>query len=148
MPAKQLKGWETKTYKRKEKKKSEKWFHILRNATRKSLVLMDEVGRGTSPKEGIAIAKGIVRYLHEKTKCRTLFSTHFFEICENEDSLEKFKNYHLEVDEISEEGLAFKHKVKPGKCTHSHGMFIAKVAKIPEEALIYAREAWESSEKV
>ncbi|ETO30875.1 MutS domain III family protein [Reticulomyxa filosa] len=99
---------------------------------------MDELGRGTSPQEGLAIALAVVKYLHDDLQCRCLFATHFFECAELAEKLHSAANYY--VDTVVEtqnktQNLTFKHKIKPGYVTQSHAIFIAKISKFPNKVI-------------
>ncbi|MFN0200726.1 MAG: DNA mismatch repair protein MutS [Bacteroidia bacterium] len=105
---------------------------IVNNATKKSLVLLDEIGRGTSTYDGVSIAWALVEYLHETAKCRakTLFATHYHELNELENRLERVKNYHVSVKEI-EGKILFLRKLKAGGSEHSFGIHVAEMAGMP-----------------
>ncbi|AAC06613.1 DNA mismatch repair protein MutS [Aquifex aeolicus] len=113
--------------------------NILNNATEKSLVILDEVGRGTSTYDGIAISKAIVKYISEKLKAKTLLATHFLEITELEGKIEGVKNYHMEVEKTPE-GIRFLYILKEGKAEGSFGIEVAKLAGLPEEVVEEARK--------
>ncbi|MCP3660773.1 MAG: DNA mismatch repair protein MutS [Bacteroidetes bacterium] len=108
---------------------------ILNNITQKSLIIMDEIGRGTSTYDGISIAKAIVEYLHEHHfKPKTLFATHYHELNEIEGNLERVKNYNVQVKEEKDK-VIFIHKLKKGGCRHSFGLNVAKMAGIPDKII-------------
>src|SRR5207247_6500029 len=86
---------------------------ILNTATSKSLILLDEVGRGTATYDGLAIAWAAIEYLHARTRAKTLFATHYFELTELAEQLSGVKNYHVSVNE-SGNGIVFLRKVAPG----------------------------------
>ncbi len=113
--------------------------YILHNATRKSLILLDEVGRGTATFDGISIAWAIAEYLHNVIGAKTIFATHYHELTALADHLPRLHNYHVEVEEI-EGNLLFTHKVKPGYTDHSFGIHVARMAGIPEAVLRRAAE--------
>jgi len=113
--------------------------NILNNATERSLIILDEVGRGTSTYDGIAISKAIVKYISEKLKAKTLLATHFLEITELEGKVKGVKNYHMEVEE-NEEGIRFLYILKYGKAEGSFGIEVAKLAGLPEEVIEEARK--------
>ncbi len=104
--------------------------NILRYATQNSLVLMDEIGRGTSTYDGLSLAWAMLSHLAEKTRCFTLFSTHYFELTEVVNKLAHAKNVHLDAKEYQEE-LVFLHKVAPGPANKSYGLQVAKLAGVP-----------------
>jgi len=109
--------------------------YILRSATSKSLILLDEIGRGTSTYDGLSIAWALVEYLCNKQKqIRTLFATHYHELTAIEGSLEGFKN--LTVDVADENGkVIFLHKIIEGSASKSYGIHVAKLAGVPENLL-------------
>jgi DNA mismatch repair protein MutS len=112
---------------------------ILHTATPKSLVLLDEVGRGTSTYDGLAIAWAAIEYLHARTRAKTLFATHYFELTELADQLSGVKNYHVSVKEAGG-GVVFLRKVEPGAADRSYGIEVAKLAGLPHEVIDRARE--------
>jgi len=111
---------------------------ILHTATARSLILLDEVGRGTSTYDGLAIAWAAVEYLHARVRAKTLFATHYFELTEL-DQLSGVKNYHVSVKETGG-GIAFLRKVEPGAADRSYGIEVAKLAGLPNEVVERARE--------
>jgi DNA mismatch repair protein MutS len=112
---------------------------ILHTATAKSLILLDEVGRGTSTYDGLAIAWAAVEYLHARVRAKTLFATHYFELTELAEQLAGVKNYHVSVKETGS-GIAFLRKVEPGAADRSYGIEVAKLAGLPHEVVVRARE--------
>ncbi len=112
---------------------------ILHTATAKSLILLDEVGRGTSTYDGLAIAWAAVEYLHAQVRAKTLFATHYFELTELAEQLAGVKNYHVSVKETGS-GIAFLRKVEPGAADRSYGIEVAKLAGLPHEVVVRARE--------
>lgn len=106
--------------------------HIVNTATPRSLVLLDEVGRGTSTFDGISIAWSLTEYLHERVGARTLFATHYHELNELADLFPRIKNYKVEVREYGDK-VVFLHKVTPGFADHSYGIQVAQMAGLPEE---------------
>ena len=112
--------------------------NILRNATKKSLVILDEVGRGTSTYDGMSIAQSITEYLAREVGCRTLFATHYHELLRLERELPGVKNYRILVDR-DDTGIRFLHKVEPGGADESYGIDIAALAGFPEDILLRAR---------
>ncbi len=108
--------------------------NILNNATNKSLVILDEVGRGTSTYDGVAIAWSIIEYLYSKIKCKTLFATHYHELIELEKKYKGIKNYNVEVIENNGE-ILFKHKIIEGGTNKSYGVHVAKLAGVPNEVI-------------
>src|SRR5437879_11913512 len=111
---------------------------ILHTATARSLILLDEVGRGTSTYDGLAIAWAAVEYLHGRVRAKTLFATHYFELTELAEQLEGVKNYHVSVKETGG-GIAFLRKVEPGAADRSYGIEVAKLAGLPDEVILRAR---------
>jgi DNA mismatch repair protein MutS len=112
---------------------------ILHTATPRSLVLLDEVGRGTATYDGLAIAWAAVEYLHARTRAKTLFATHYFELTELADLLSGVKNFHVSVKETGG-GIVFLRKVEPGAADRSYGIEVAKLAGLPQEVVERARE--------
>ena len=112
---------------------------ILNNATSSSLVILDEVGRGTSTSDGLSIAKAVVEYLHDVIKAKTLFATHFHELINLEQSLTGIENYNVQVHEESGE-IKFLHKLEKGGTDKSYGIEVAKLAGVPEKVIKRAKE--------
>ncbi|MGA9040831.1 MAG: DNA mismatch repair protein MutS [Terriglobales bacterium] len=112
---------------------------ILHTATPRSLILLDEVGRGTSTYDGLAIAWAAVEYIHARTRAKTLFATHYFELTELAEQLSGVKNYHVSVKETGG-GIVFLRKVEPGAADRSYGIEVAKLAGLPNEVIERARE--------
>ncbi|MGA2202027.1 MAG: DNA mismatch repair protein MutS [Terriglobales bacterium] len=122
---------------------------ILHTATARSLILLDEVGRGTSTYDGLAIAWAAVEYLHAHVRAKTLFATHYFELTELAEQLSGVKNYHVSVKETGG-SVVFLRRVEPGAADRSYGIEVAKLAGLPNEVVIRAREVLaehESSER-
>jgi DNA mismatch repair protein MutS len=112
---------------------------ILHTATARSLILLDEVGRGTSTYDGLAIAWAAIEYLHARVRAKTLFATHYFELTELAEQLAGVKNYHVSVKETGG-GIVFLRKVEPGAADRSYGIEVAKLAGLPNEVVARARE--------
>ena len=112
---------------------------ILHTATPRSLILLDEVGRGTATYDGLAIAWAAVEYLHARVRAKTLFATHYFELTELADQLSGVKNYHVSVKETGG-GIVFLRKVYAGAADRSYGIEVAKLAGLPQEVVERARE--------
>jgi DNA mismatch repair protein MutS len=112
---------------------------ILHTATQRSLILLDEVGRGTATYDGLAIAWAAVEYIHARTRAKTLFATHYFELTELAERLSGVKNYHVSVKETGN-GIVFLRKVEPGAADRSYGIEVAKLAGLPNEVVERARE--------
>ncbi|HKD80973.1 MAG TPA: DNA mismatch repair protein MutS [Candidatus Angelobacter sp.] len=111
---------------------------ILNTATTRSLVLLDEIGRGTATYDGLAIAWAVIEYIHSTSRARTLFATHYHELTEL-DRLEGVKNFHVSVKENAG-GIVFLRKVEPGRADRSYGIEVAKLAGLPPEVVVRARE--------
>jgi DNA mismatch repair protein MutS len=112
---------------------------ILHTATARSLILLDEVGRGTSTYDGLSIAWASIEYIHSHTRAKTLFATHYFELTELALRLPGVKNYHVAVKETGG-GIAFLRQVEPGAADRSYGIEVAKLAGLPVEVIARARE--------
>jgi DNA mismatch repair protein MutS len=112
---------------------------ILNTATSQSLILLDEVGRGTATYDGLSIAWAAIEYLHASTRAKTLFATHYFELTELAEQLSGVKNYHVAVKETPG-GIVFLRQVLPGPADRSYGIEVAKLAGLPEEVIRRARE--------
>jgi len=112
---------------------------ILHTATPRSLILLDEVGRGTATYDGLAIAWAAIEYLDARTRAKTLFATHYFELTELAEQLPGVKNYHVAVKETGA-GIVFLRKVSPGAADRSYGIEVAKLAGLPDEVVRRARE--------
>tara|TARA_B100000941_G_scaffold271313_1_gene229938 strand:- start:58 stop:783 length:726 start_codon:yes stop_codon:yes gene_type:complete len=106
---------------------------ILNNATGKSLILLDEIGRGTSTYDGLSLAWAITEYIHnnKNLKSRTVFATHYHELTDLEYVLKRLKNYHVEVQEF-DDTIVFMRKITKGICDKSYGIHVAKMAGIPK----------------
>jgi len=113
--------------------------NILNNATARSLVVLDEIGRGTSTYDGVSLAWGISEYLHDRIGCRTLFATHYHELAELEQRLPRFRNLNALVHE-DEQGIVFLHRIAPGSADKSYGIHVAERAGVPREVLERARQ--------
>jgi DNA mismatch repair protein MutS len=121
---------------------------ILNNLSPQSLVLMDEIGRGTSTYDGISIAWAIVEYLHDHPKCkaRTLFATHYHELNQLTERLPRVKNFNVSVKESGNK-ILFLRKLKPGGSNHSFGIHVAQMAGMPVSAVLRANEIMHHLEK-
>jgi DNA mismatch repair protein MutS len=115
--------------------------HILSQATPRSLILLDEIGRGTSTADGISIARAVIEYLHNQPRVRakTLFATHYHELTDAADYLPRVRNYHLAVDERKGK-VTYLHKVKEGRAEKSFGIYVAQLAGLPKPVLRRANE--------
>ena len=107
----------------------------IRHATKQSLLIFDEIGRGTATYDGMALAQAIIEYVHEKIKAITLFSTHYHELTVLEQTLKRLKNIHVSAVE-EKHSIVFLHKIKEGPTDKSYGINVAELAKLPK-ALIY-----------
>lgn len=113
--------------------------NALVNATPNSLVLFDELGRGTATFDGMSLARAILEYINKNIKCKTLFSTHYHELTDLDETIPSIKNIHVEA--VEENGnITFLHKVSPGAIDKSYGIHVARLAGMPEELLHRAEE--------
>ena len=120
---------------------------ILNNISDRSLILLDEIGRGTSTYDGISIAWAIAEFLHEnKAKAKTLFATHYHELNEMSDSFDRIKNYNVSVKEVDKK-ILFLRKLKPGGSAHSFGIHVAKMAGMPYSLIRRANDILAHLEK-
>ena len=119
--------------------------HAVRHATERSFILLDEIGRGTSTYDGMALAQSIVEYIHQQVGAKTLFSTHYHELTSLDKSLSRLRNVHVEVDEEDGE-VVFLHHIKEGKAAKSYGIHVAKLADLPEDIIQRAYQLLESFE--
>ncbi|HEX3836995.1 MAG TPA: DNA mismatch repair protein MutS [Steroidobacteraceae bacterium] len=113
--------------------------NILNNATARSLILMDEIGRGTSTFDGLSLAWAIARHIATKTRAMTLFATHYFELTTLATELEACVNVHLDATEHAD-GIIFLHAVKDGPADRSYGLQVAQLAGVPREVIARARQ--------
>ena len=113
--------------------------HILRHATENSLVLMDEVGRGTSTYDGLSLAWACAEHLSKHNRCLCLFATHYFELTAMADQFDGVENVHLDAVEHNGK-IVFMHRIKSGATNRSYGLQVAELAGLPARALDYARE--------
>ena len=113
--------------------------NALSSASKNSLVLFDEIGRGTATYDGMALAQAILEYVHENIKCKTMFSTHYHELTSLEDDLKHLKNVHVCAEETNGE-IVFLHKIKDGAIDKSYGVNVAKLAKLPTEVIVRAND--------
>jgi DNA mismatch repair protein MutS len=113
---------------------------ILNNLSENSLILLDEIGRGTSTYDGISIAWAIAEYLHEHpTKAKTLFATHYHELNEMTEQFKRIKNYNVSVKE-SGKNIIFIRTLKKGGSEHSFGIHVAKMAGVPKQIVSKANQ--------
>ena len=113
--------------------------NAINNATKNSLILFDELGRGTATYDGMSLAQAILEYTNNKIGCKTLFSTHYHELTKLERELKHLKNKHVSATEDGE-NLIFLHKVKDGSVDKSYGINVAKLAGLPSEVITRASE--------
>lgn len=113
--------------------------YALQNATDHSLILFDEIGRGTSTYDGMSLAQSMLEYIHEHTKAKTLFSTHYHELTSLEERYKGIKNLHVEVEE-EDDTVTFLYRIKAGKADKSYGINVARLAKLPESVLYRAQQ--------
>ncbi|MGO3345345.1 MAG: DNA mismatch repair protein MutS [Marinomonas sp.] len=113
--------------------------NILNNASKQSLVLMDEVGRGTSTFDGLSLAWAAVEYLANQLKCYVLFATHYFELTTLAEQLDNAANVHLTATEYEDE-IVFLHKVHPGPASQSYGLQVAQLAGVPRNVISHAKQ--------
>ncbi|CAG5005744.1 DNA mismatch repair protein MutS [Dyadobacter sp. CECT 9275] len=121
---------------------------ILNNLSDRSLVLMDEIGRGTSTYDGVSIAWAITEYLHNQLECRpkTLFATHYHELNQLADDFPRIKNFNVAVKEVDNK-VIFLRKLKPGGSAHSFGIHVAQIAGMPQPIVLRASEIMQHLEK-
>lgn len=112
--------------------------NILNNASARSLVLMDEIGRGTSTFDGLALAWATARHIAVNTRCFTLFATHYFELTALGTEFDSVANVHLDATE-HKDGIVFMHAVKPGPANRSYGLAVAQLAGVPREVITQAK---------
>ncbi|MFO7969296.1 MAG: DNA mismatch repair protein MutS [Candidatus Izemoplasmatales bacterium] len=120
--------------------------YALKNATDKSLILFDEIGRGTATYDGMALAQAIIEYCHHKLKAKILFSTHYHELTYLEDGLKALRNVHVKAKE-DKGNIVFLHKVVDGPTDRSYGIHVAKLAKMPAVVIERASEILKELEK-
>ncbi|MDT3417979.1 DNA mismatch repair protein MutS [Brevibacillus aydinogluensis] len=113
--------------------------HALQKATAQSLILLDEIGRGTSTYDGMALAQAVIEYIREKIGAKTLFSTHYHELTGLEESLPGVVNVHARCEERDGK-LLFLHKIEPGRADKSYGIHVAELAEMPGRVIERARE--------
>jgi DNA mismatch repair protein MutS len=112
---------------------------ILHTATRRSLVLLDEIGRGTSTYDGVSIAWAVSEHLHERVGCKTIFATHYHELVQLADELVAVRNYNVTVREVGDE-ILFLHRLQPGGADRSYGIEVGRLAGLPASVIARARE--------
>jgi DNA mismatch repair protein MutS len=112
---------------------------ILHSATARSLVLLDEIGRGTSTYDGVSIAWAVSEHLHDKTRCKTIFATHYHELTQLAEQLDAVRNFNVAVREVNDDVL-FLHRLQPGGADRSYGIEVGRLAGLPNDVLQRARE--------
>ena len=112
---------------------------ILHSATNRSLVLLDEIGRGTSTFDGVAIAWAVTEHLHDRTGCKTVFATHYHELTQLTETLQHARNCNVAVKEVGDD-IVFLHRLLPGGSDRSYGIHVGRLAGLPFEVV---RRAWE-----
>jgi DNA mismatch repair protein MutS len=120
--------------------------NILNNATDRSLVILDEIGRGTSTFDGLSIAWSIAEYLHDKISCRALFATHYHELTDLERTRSGVQNLNVAVREWNDQ-IIFLRKILPGRADQSYGIQVARLAGLPDSIITRAKEILENLEK-
>ncbi len=121
--------------------------NILNNLSERSLILLDEIGRGTSTYDGISIAWAIAEYIHEHpTKAKTLFATHYHELNDMTETFERIKNFNVSVKELKDK-VIFLRKLVPGGSKHSLGIYVAKLAGMPTPVIHRANKMLKRLEK-
>ena len=113
--------------------------YALQNATANSLILLDEIGRGTATFDGMALAQAIIEHIHENIGAKTLFATHYHELTDLENTLSKLENLHVRAKEHNG-NLVFLHKVSPGASDKSYGIHVARIAQMPQLITARAKE--------
>ncbi len=119
---------------------------ILNTATARSLVILDEIGRGTSTYDGVSLAWSVVEYLHDCIECRTLFATHYHELTELEHTLARVRNFNVAVREWNDD-LVFLHKIVPGPADKSYGIHVAQLAGVPRDVVERSKQILARLEK-
>ncbi|SNX55433.1 DNA mismatch repair protein MutS [Thermoanaerobacterium sp. RBIITD] len=119
--------------------------NILSSATEKSLIILDEVGRGTSTYDGMSIACAILEYIHDKIKAKTLFATHYHELTKLEDKLDGVRNFNISVEEKNDD-IIFLRKIIPGAADRSYGIQVSKLAGLPDIVINNAKNILNSLE--
>jgi DNA mismatch repair protein MutS len=120
--------------------------NILHNATSRSLLILDEIGRGTSTYDGLAIARAVVEFIHARIGARTLFATHYHELASLQQELTQVVNFHTEIAE-HEGRVIFLHKITPGSADRSYGIHVARLAGLPHSVTVRADRLLRQLEK-
>jgi DNA mismatch repair protein MutS len=111
---------------------------ILHSATARSLVLLDEIGRGTSTWDGVSIAWAVTEHLYDQVGCKTVFATHYHELTQLADQFTAVRNYNVEVRETGQ-GILFLHRLRPGGADRSYGIEVGRLAGLPKPVIERAR---------
>jgi len=120
--------------------------NAISNATNNSLILFDELGRGTATFDGMALAQSIIEYIHDNIGCKTMFSTHYHELTDLENNLNHLKNIHVSAHEENDT-VTFLHKIKDGSVDKSYGIHVAKLANLPDKLIKRASDILSVYEK-
>jgi DNA mismatch repair protein MutS len=112
---------------------------ILHTATSRSLVLLDEIGRGTATYDGVSIAWAVTEHLHEQIGCKTVFATHYHELTQLADELDSLRNFNVAVREVGDQ-ILFLHRLQPGGADRSYGIEVGRLAGLPQPVIARARE--------
>lgn len=120
--------------------------NILHNATSRSLLILDEIGRGTSTYDGLAIARSVTEHVHARIEARTLFATHYHELAALEDELTHVRNFHTEIAE-HDGAVIFLHRILPGSADRSYGIHVARLAGLPHSVTVRADRLLRQLEK-
>lgn len=120
--------------------------NIIKNATKDSLLILDEVGRGTSTFDGLSIAWAVLEYISKKIKAKTLFATHYHELTELEEKMDNIINLKVKIQE-SKDGIVFLRKIVEGKSDRSYGIEVAKIAGLPIELINRAKRILSNIER-
>jgi DNA mismatch repair protein MutS len=113
--------------------------HICRAATSRSLVVLDEIGRGTATYDGISIAWAVAEYLHDRVRCKTLFATHYHELCALAETRRRVRNFNVAVSEQRGD-IVFLHRLVAGGASRSYGIHVARLAGLPPSVVGRAKE--------
>ena len=117
----------------------EETARIVKHATSRSLVLLDEIGRGTSVADGLAVAAAVCHHLASYSRCRTLFATHFHQLSSLAGQVQGISSHHVAVPSLLRDGrLIFSHHIQPGSAEQSHGLMVARMAGLEENVLNHA----------
>ncbi len=112
---------------------------ILNTATPRSLIVLDEIGRGTSTYDGLALAWAVIEHIHDRIRAKTLFATHYHELTELADQLDGVRNLHVSVKESGDQ-ILFLRRVEPGAADRSYGIEVARLAALPMSVIERARQ--------